>query len=190
MDKKMLRGIYKKKRDALSFDEIYRRSKVVCDKFFDTQEYKNAERIFTYINIKSEFAASIVAERAFSDGKEVFVPVMTGVPHEMVFVRIKELSELKENKRGILEPKLDFKKVLPSNEKTIIIVPALAFDKRGFRLGYGGGFYDKYLSENKSLKNIGLAFDFQIADELLCDENDVAVDMIITEKRRIFNGFE
>jgi len=185
-DKKVLRKIFSQKRNALSCDEIYARSVKICNVFFNMKLYKDAEKIFTYINYKSEFAASIIAKKALEDGKRVCVPVMSGKVREMFFVEIKSFDELSKNKLGILEPKLDFIKVLKSDFETAVIVPALAFSKNGYRLGYGGGFYDKYLSENDSFFNIGFAFDFQISDEIFNDEFDVPVDIILSESEKIF----
>ena len=139
-DKKTLRKIFMEKRNQLSFDEIHKKSLTICEKFFQTDFYKNSDFIFTYVNYNSEFETSIIIKKAFNDGKRVAVPVMSGNAHEMFFVEIKSFSELSKNKFGILEPELDFEKVLLPNSKTIIIIPALVFDKRGYRIGYGGGF--------------------------------------------------
>ena len=186
MDKKELRKVFSEKRDSLSKKEIYEKSLIICNRFFDMDFYKNSSKIFTYINYKSEFVSSIIAEKALSDGKVVAVPVMSGKKCEMFFVEIKSLAELLKNKYGILEPALDFNKVLRPDLETIIVVPALAFDINGFRLGYGGGFYDKYLSENNSFLNAGLVFDFQIADEIIHNKYDVSVDLILSENREMY----
>ena len=183
-DKKTLRKLFSQKRDALSYDEIYKRSLKICDIFFDMEVYKDAKKIFTYINYKSEFVTSIIVKKALKDGKRVCVPVMSG-KREMFFVEIKSLDELSKNKFGIPEPRLDFNKVLKSDSETVVIVPALAFSRTGYRLGYGGGFYDKFLSENESFFNIGFAFDFQISDEMFNDEFDVPVDIILSESEKI-----
>jgi len=181
MDKKSLRKFFQKKRDSISDNEIYKRSLTICERFFDSNIYKTSQKIFTYINYKSEFVSSIIIKKAFSDKKIVAVPVISKNAHEMFFVEIKNLDELSKNKFGILEPKLVSDNILKPDLKTIIIVPALAFDKKGFRLGYGGGFYDKYLSENKSFLTIGCAFDFQIVNEIVHTELDIPVDLILSE---------
>lgn len=184
-EKKDLRKFYSNLRDSLSTEEITKRSQKMCNSFFGSALYKNSQTIFTYINYKSEFNTSIIAKKTLSDNKKLCVPVMSKKAHEMFFVQITNLNELQKNKFGILEPTLNFEKVLKPNNKTVIIVPALAFDKNGFRLGYGGGYYDKYLSENKSFANIGFSFNFQIANELIHNENDIPVDVILTENNSI-----
>ncbi len=185
MDKKSLRKIFQEKRDSLSEAEIYQRSSIICNRLFDMDVYRTSQKIFTYINYKSEFVSSIIIDRALSDKKTVAVPVMSGNAHEMFFIEIKNLNELSKNKFGILEPKLIFDKIIKPDFKTIIIVPALAFDKKGFRLGYGGGFYDKYLSENESFLTVGCAFDFQIIDEIIHNKFDIPVDLILSENTLI-----
>ncbi len=184
-EKKDLRKFYSNLRDSLSAEEITKKSQKMCNSFFGSALYKNSQTIFTYINYKSEFNTSIIAKKTLSDNKKLCVPVMSKKAHEMFFVQITNLNELQKNKFGILEPALNFEKVLKPNDKTVIIVPALAFDKNGFRLGYGGGYYDKYLSENKSFANIGFSFNFQIANELIHNENDIPVDVILTENNSI-----
>ncbi len=186
MDKKILRKIFTQKRNNVPYDEIYRRSLKVCDVFFDMKLYKDTRKLFTYVNYKSEFVTSIIVKRALNDGKIVCVPVMSGEKREMFFVEIKSFDELSKNKLGIFEPKLDFGKVLNSDFETAIVVPALAFSRNGHRLGYGGGFYDKYLSESNSFFNIGFAFDFQVSDEIFNDEFDIPVDVILSENEKIF----
>ena len=86
---------------------------------------------------------------------------------------------------GIFEPELNFSKVLKPDLRTVMIVPALVFDRNGYRLGYGGGFYDKYMSENKKSFNIGFAFDFQIVDKVIYDEYDIPVDAVLSESEYI-----
>lgn len=182
MDKKEMRKIYLKKRNSLSEEEIFEKSKKMCDIFFTADFYKRAEKVFTYINYKSEFNSSIIIERALSDGKTVCVPVMSKEKAaEMFFVEINNLDTLSLNSYGIYEPELDFSKVLKPDLKTIMIVPGLAFDKKGYRLGYGGGYYDKYIRENKDSFNIGFAFEFQLVEEVVHNEYDVSIDMIFTE---------
>lgn len=174
-----------KKRNSFSYKEIFEKSKKICDIFFSMDIYGKSEKIFTYVNYKSEFVSSIIIKKALFDGKIVCVPVMSGKKREMFFVEIKSFDDLSKNKQGILEPMLNFSKVLKPDSKTVMVIPALIFDRNGYRLGYGGGFYDQYLSKNKSSFNIGFAFDFQIIDEIVHDEYDIPVDAILSENEYI-----
>ena len=107
---------------------------------------------------------------------------MTGKPHEMVFLKIDGLDNLVENKYGILEPVFNEEDIVNSDESTFIIVPALVLDNNKNRMGYGGGFYDKYLSENRYLCSVGIAYDFQIVENVPTEENDVPLDIIVTNR--------
>ena len=87
-----------------------------------------------------------------------------------------------ENKYGILEPVFNEENIVNSNESTFIIVPALVLDNNKNRMGYGGGFYDKYLSENRYLCSVGVAYDFQIVENVPTEKNDVPLDIIVTNR--------
>lgn len=178
--KKQLRQKFR----ALRNDFKYRTEKSQCvtEKFLNTHEYKACEKLFIFLSYGSEIETRNIIQKAFEDKKTVALPYMTGKPHEMVFIKISSVSELVKNKYGIEEPVYNEENILVSDEKTVIAVPALAFDKTGYRLGYGGGYYDKYLGENKYMKSIGIAFDFQITDNIPKDKYDVKTDMVITER--------
>ena len=185
MIKKELRKKFAEERNAMPLEEIDNKSNSIVKILLGTEEYKKAKRIFTFVNANSEPITIPLIEQAWKDGKMVAVPKMTGKPHEMVFVEIKSMEELEPNKYGIREPKLTEGKVVLSDKDTIMIVPALAIDKEGYRLGYGGGYYDKYISENDSMANIGIAFSRQVIEKVPISENDMKLDMVITEKGRI-----
>ena len=103
----------------------------------------------------------------------------------MEAVKIVDLTNLKEDKYGILEPTKDIE-AMNKNELDLVIMPGLAFDTNGGRLGYGGGYYDKYLQKIAgNLSKVALAYDFQIVQEVPKEEHDIKVDYIITEKREI-----
>lgn len=185
MIKREFRKKFEEERNAMPLEEIDNKSKSIVKILLGTKEYKKAKRIFTFVNANSEPVTIPLIEQAWKDGKVVAVPKMTGKPHEMVFVEIKSMEELKPNKYGIREPELIEGKVVLSDKDTIMIVPALAIDKEGYRLGYGGGYYDKYISENDSMANIGIAFNWQIVNKVPVNENDMKLDMVVTEEGRV-----
>lgn len=181
--KSELRKKYKKLRDDFKYNRTT--SKTISDKFLNLQEYKECKSIFIFYSFGSEIYTIDIIKQALSDGKTVALPYMTKNPHEMFFIMIKDLSELVKNKIGIYEPVYNKDNIVVSDKETIIIVPGLVFSNDKYRIGYGGGYYDKYLSENKYLKSIGLAFDFQITDEIPKDKYDIQTDIIITDRRII-----
>lgn len=181
-DKKALRKEYAELRKNI-------RDKELCDKkaferLVSLDEYKRAEKVFCFVSYGSEIDTHRLIRKALEDNKRVAVPKIRQ-KHIMDFIYISSLSELEKNKYGILEPISD--EAASSDDGTIIIVPGLVFDFNKNRLGYGGGFYDKYLSENKYSKSIGLCYDIQLLTEgeLCSDKWDKALDMIVTEGREI-----
>ncbi len=154
----------------------------VSAEFFETNAYRECQSVFLFAGFGSEIDTFRLIKKALNDKKRTALPYMTGRPHEMVFIEIDSVDRLIKNKIGISEPVFDENKIAVSDSKTLIAVPGLAFDKEGGRVGYGGGYYDKYLSENEYLAAVGLCFSVQIADELPKDEHDVNVDFVVTEK--------
>lgn len=186
--KPQIRKKYKALRNE--FKDAKQASQIITDKFLNSKEYKECDAIFTFLSFGSEVETRYIIEKALSDNKLIALPYMTDKPHEMVFIKINSLCDLVKNKIGIYEPVFDDKNIVKSNDKTLIIVPGLAFDTKGYRIGYGGGYYDKYLSENEYMYSVGLAYDFQIADNIPTDEYDVNTDIIITDRRTIYENIK
>lgn len=178
-----LRKKYKALRNEFEYSK--EASKLAEQILLNSDFYKGSKSIFTFLSFGSEIDTYLIIERALKDNKVVALPYMTGKPHEMVFIKIKSLSELCKNKIGIYEPIYDEENIVVSDENTIIIVPGLVFDLKGYRIGYGGGYYDKYLSENQYMISAGFAYDFQITDNIPRDEYDVKTNIIITDRRVI-----
>lgn len=156
----------------------------VTDKFFETKYYSKADKIFTFVSYGSEIDTIPFIKRALKDSKIVAVPVMRA-EGEMIFIEIDSLSELIPNRYGIPEPEYNKYKILVSDNSTLIAVPGLAFDKEKYRIGYGGGYYDRYLSENIYMTSAGLCYEAQLTDRLPREKTDIPVDIIATEGRII-----
>lgn len=182
-EKKQLRNKYRLMRDNLSKEELILKSKAIMESLCLTEEYKACQTIFTYINTNSEIITTELIKRAWRDKKTVAVPVMTDKAHEMLFIKITDFSELRKNKYLILEPEIKENNILKADEKTLNIVPCLVFDREKYRIGYGGGYYDKFIEENKTLSNIALAMDFQLVDKVIRESFDKPLDKIITETK-------
>ena len=179
--KKELRREIIKKRDKLDCMEKAIKDKKIIEKLKDTKEYKEAKGIFVYIGFGSEINTKILIEDALKDGKEVYVPKV--IKKEMVFIKINSLENLVTSSYGILEPVGD-KSNFNVDNLGLIVMPGLAFDKQGNRLGYGGGYYDRFLSNIKDKRNkIVLAYNLQIVDNIEAEEHDIKVDYIITNSR-------
>ncbi|MDD5162754.1 MAG: 5-formyltetrahydrofolate cyclo-ligase [Candidatus ainarchaeum sp.] len=182
--KKLLRLQNLQKRNSLSQKEIIEKSFAIKERLFSLQEFKKSEKILFYVGIKSEARTSEMIGEALGLGKTVAVPLCDFEKKEMRAVQINSLDCLEEKKFGLLEPKTG--KKIPVQEIDLIIVPGTAFDLKCERLGYGGGFFDRFLKKTKkSAKKIGLAFECNIEKKIPSTSRDVKMDKIITEKRII-----
>lgn len=177
MTKQEIRQNIKIKRVQMSEDSHREMSSKVLTKLFSLEEYVASNTMYVYVDTQGEVGTKNLILQAFDQGKEVAVPkIEDGV---MNFYEISSLDDLAPGYFGILEPEV---KRIPRTPD-IVIVPGVAFSKSKERLGYGGGFYDRFLKDN--VTKVALAFEFQILDELPVEEHDIKMDMIITEKRII-----
>ena len=140
--------------------------------------FPTAESFLFFYPIKGEPDLLPLASELLDSGKRVLFPKVDG--GEILPVEVSSLKELLPGKFGIPEPPLDYGRVLRSPD--VVFVPGLAFDIYGFRIGYGGGFYDRFLARVSPLAKIGVCFGFQLFSELPHDPFDIPVDYITTEK--------
>lgn len=175
-----------KKRDELDKEAKKIMDDEIIKKLINSEEYKKARGIFTYIGFASEIDTKIIIEDALRLGKEVYVPKIFN--KEMILIRIDSLENLVKSSYGILEP-IGEENDFDVNKLDLIIMPGVAFDEEFNRLGYGAGYYDKFLDRNDlKCSKIALAYEFQVLDKLEVEEHDKKVDQIITEKRRVINN--
>ena len=166
------------KRAALEQAEVDGASAEICKKILLLQEVMQADTVGIYISIKNEVMAELLLDSLLAFGKKVFVPVLEG--EEMKFALLNSLEGLATGKHGVPEPE---KKVFAKGgEINVFIVPGAAFDVKGYRLGWGKGNYDRFLSKQNAVK-IGVAYDFQIVDSLPAEKHDVKMDFVVTEKQ-------
>jgi 5-formyltetrahydrofolate cyclo-ligase len=178
MDKKQLREYVLNKRAALSPEEVRAKSNVICSKLAELPEFKNAQRMAFYVSIRNEvFTHSLIKE--LLEKKQIVVPVYGS---EAVLSKLEDWSDLAEGSFGILEPKKILAVTLAEIE--VLIVPGIAFDINGNRIGYGKGFYDQLLRKTNG-EVIALAYDEQVLESVPKEGHDVRVHKIITEKRII-----
>ncbi|WP_460295457.1 5-formyltetrahydrofolate cyclo-ligase [Clostridium sardiniense] len=172
-----------KQRDELDITVKEAMDNNIIEKLMMNETYKSARGIFIYIGFGSEINTKIIIREALNSGKEVYVPKV--IKKDMILIKIDSLENLVTSSYGILEPIGD-KSDLDVNKLELIVMPGVAFDKSGNRLGYGGGYYDKFLEQNKiECKKIALSYDFQVLEKLEVEEHDIKVDLIITENQVI-----
>ena len=170
--KKQMRKKYAAIRDSLKL-EAENKSRLIAKNLFATDEYINCDTILTYLNMRSEVITTEIIKDALNNGKKVGLPYILDMTNGiMAFIQVDEPEEPVHNEEKILTPGIN----------TIILVPGLAFSKDGYRVGYGGGFYDRLLFKKTHLASIGLCFEAQLAADIPTNEFDMKVDYIITEK--------
>lgn len=196
--KKGLRKEIIEKRDLLTPDEIQEKSTLIKNQLFNMKEYIESESIFCFLSFGSEVITDDIILDALKT-KKVFVPFVDKDEDLMYPIEIKSLDEFRINKFGIREPKgkgrfhLDrvvsrpvlVDRVTRKETSPLTLVPGVAFDRKGYRIGYGKGYYDRFFHTFPVKSKIALAFGLQVIDSVPFDEHDVPVDMILTENELI-----
>jgi len=192
MGKNEIRKRMLDRRRQLTENRIEEDSRRAETRFCEMEEFRRADQVFAYMSVNGEIGTRHIIRQAFKDGKEVYLPKVVG-KHEMEFYRIFSEADVTEGKFGILEPCSDEMVDWKKEKASVMIVPGVAFDKRGNRIGYGAGFYDRYLEKvlkgSPELLLTALAYEFQIVEYVPSEEFDRKMDRIVTPERCI-NTFE
>ena len=175
--KQEMRKIVRGYRQSLSNEEAAIKSITILNKLFETEQYKQAECVYCYIDFRNEVKTMPLIRKAIKDGKRVAAPRISG--ESMEFYYITDHSDLEEGSYGIMEPSMS----CPLAEETdaMLVMPGVAFDRENHRIGYGGGFYDRYLERENTHFKIALAYDFQIFEHVPYEEHDICPDMVLSE---------
>ncbi|KXG78429.1 5-formyltetrahydrofolate cyclo-ligase [Fervidicola ferrireducens] len=178
--KKKLRYDYLEKRLSLSEKEVMEKSEKIMSHLFELEDFKKAGLVMFYVDCRNEVMTKKAIEKALAMGKRVAVP-KTVKGEGLLAIEIKSTDELACGTFGILEPVNN--SIVNPFEIDLVLVPGIAFDRRGYRLGYGAGYYDMFLPRlRKGVKKIGLAFEMQLADCIPAEAHDVRMDAVLTEK--------
>ena len=188
--KKDLRKEILAKRNALSQQERIAKSEQIASKVIAMKAFAQSEVVLLYAPIKSEVDTQGIFLEAKRLGKEIYYPRVLG--EQMEFYRIEEDTEYDTSAYGIREPKPESAKAyVPDKDDTVLVVmPGAVFDRDGNRIGYGGGYYDKYLQKlgavvsNEKICKLAVAYECQMvaSGRIVCEPHDVKVDYVITEK--------
>jgi 5-formyltetrahydrofolate cyclo-ligase len=181
IDKKYYRDLIKTKREAEDFLEKKRKDKVIFQKLLKDDKYERADKLFIYVSLASEIDTHNVIKAALLENKKVYVPKVISRSLGMVAVKINSLEELRKNNMGILEP-IEALKIISKEDIDLAIIPGLAFDVNGNRIGYGGGYYDRFFQGIKVPFMSALAYEYQVFPQIAQDAFDIKIDKIITEK--------
>lgn len=161
--------------------ERARKSELIKKEVFVTKEYEKAKAVFCYVSTKYEVGTWKLIEETLRNKREVTVPVITSYKNrDMIASKVTNMESLKKNKWGIHQPNRENLNPVGKNSLDLILVPGLAFDKEGNRLGRGKGFFDKFLTGLKNIPVFGLAFSFQLLNSLPTNDFDISVTKVIS----------
>ena len=182
MDKNEVRQLIKAYRQKLTDEDVKIQSRLIIDRLKKSDIYKTSENVFLYMSYNREVDTYMLLSQCFMDGKKVYAPKVLSKT-DMEFYCIQNEHDLVSGYMGIMEPSDSCEK---SNTRDgLFIMPGLAFDYDFHRIGYGGGFYDRYLSTDNTFIKAALAFDFQLLESIPYEEHDLKPDYIITQTQFI-----
>lgn len=176
----MLRKHYKEMREKMTAQ--YKRSLdiEIASRFLCTREYMLADTLLVYVSRDTEVDTKGIIHAAFANGKNVAVPKCEG-KGIMNFYLLSSMDDLLSGYSGILEPDVSRCKMLTEFENSICIVPGLSFDPEGYRIGFGGGYYDRFLKSYKGI-SAGLCYGSFVKWDLPREEHDVPVELLVTDR--------
>lgn len=187
MDKKSIRNTIRKELLKMSVKQHTQKSLMIHNKLINTIDIKEAKTIAVTISNFPEVNTKPLIEALWKIGKRVAVPRCIPKTKEMHFYIIENFEQLENVYMDLYEPIIEQTVYIKKSDIDVLIAPGIAFDNKGFRIGYGGGYYDRYLTDYKK-KTISLAFELQIVDKIPINEYDLSICTIITEERFINCG--
>lgn len=175
MNKQQLRQAIRQRKRAMTQEEIEDRSRSLCEKFLKSDGYRRCTCLYGYLPYNQEVRTWPILQQALADGKQVAVPKVYG--DEMKFIYLTDLTQVAAGYAGIPEPIADGP--VAEQQDALVLMPGLAFDPQGHRIGYGGGFYDKFLAAEPNHPTLALCYDFQMLPALETEEHDIPVDYVL-----------
>ena len=179
--KQELRNRFLAQRRQLDEKTLALKGRQIAQHLFSLPAFKNAKTIASFVDFEKEPPTRLIIQKALEEGKTVGIPHMLS-QQELGFFTIQSLHELVPTKKGNLEPPLT-NQMLEAIQIQAILVPGIVFDEKGFRLGFGKGFFDRALPSLKQAAKIGLAFEEFVVPVLPHESHDVALDFLVTEKK-------
>lgn len=183
MDKKSFRKLIIQKRNEMSILEKNSLSNQVIERLVNTKEYNKAKNIFVFVSTEDEIFTHDFIKNSIKLGKNIYIPFVDSGKKLMYASKLESFDDLEIGFYDILslpESKLD---IVNPEKLDLVIVPGLVFGKNFYRIGYGGGYYDKYLSNpNITAVKIGICYEFQVFEKVDYNNYDIPVEIIITEK--------
>ena len=157
-------------------EDVCSRSETLCRLVLQTDAYVQAKTIYGYLPFNQEVDLTSLLQQALADGKQVALPKCRG--REMDFILVSDLSRVQSSRFGAPEPIDDAP--IAHDRTALVIMPGLVFDRNGNRVGYGGGYYDRFLAKEPDHPSIGLCFDFQFLEQLEPGPLDIPADIVFS----------
>lgn len=177
-EKRLIRKQVFAARKQYSDGEIEAWSRQITDLVTKTSEFSTARQIMAYADYNHEVITRYIIEEAWKQGKETAVPKVVG--KDMLFYRLTDFSQLEPGYFGIQEP---VQGETVEWEDALMIMPGVAFDPQNHRVGYGGGFYDRFLEKHPHIFRLAVAFDFQMFEQVPTESTDICPQMIVTQSK-------
>lgn len=168
-------------RRALTPEYIQERSHMIEEKIIQHSRYQQAQVLLCYISTQGEVCMKELIQHAWKSGKIVAVPRVSG--RDMEFYEISSLDELENGTYGIMEPIRTCSRAEYNEKDSVMVIPGIAFDYEGNRIGYGGGYYDRYLSSRRGIYKFAPAFSMQIVPRIWNESHDMRVDCLVSEEK-------
>jgi 5-formyltetrahydrofolate cyclo-ligase len=181
-DKKEIRKRILKIRNAMPPEEIAEKSSRIVERLTKLHDIHGASTIMVFLNFGSEVETDGFISWGWEMQKRIIVPLCRPTEREMMPCILADFSDLEKGSYGIREPKSESAVVVPLEEIDAVLIPAVAFDRHGRRVGYGGGYYDRFLPRVPRAARIGVVFACQIVPEVRSDEHDIPAQRIVTER--------
>jgi 5-formyltetrahydrofolate cyclo-ligase len=181
--KKLIRTSILEKRNSLTPQQIKEAEQLIINNLMKLNEFIQSQNIFCYLSFRSEVPTKGIIAHCQQQGKNLYIPLCVNETKEMILSLYDHEVKLAASNYGVQEPTKETIKIANREILDIAIMPGAVFDTRGYRIGYGAGYYDKFFAHtNKKIYKIALAFSFQIIDEVPADDFDIPVDCIVTEQ--------
>ena len=180
-EKRLIRKQIFAARKTYTDQQIEEMSKKITERLETLSEFQNAQRILAYADYNHEVMTGFIIEAAWKAGKEVAVPKVVG--KDMIFYKLTDFSQLEPGYFGIPEPASG---VIVEWSDALMIMPGVAFDRENHRVGYGGGFYDRYLEKHPQLERVAVAFSFQMLPEVPTEPTDICPQIVVTEEETCY----
>lgn len=169
-------------RSAMEQDTVKLYSKAICDFIIESDAYKMAADICLYMPIRNEVDVTLMLDTAWKDGKKIWLPrIIDGLMEFYYYDKSTEL--VADDRYHIPEPQSDRR--LAPGDRTLVVMPGAVFSVHKDRIGYGGGYYDRYLSKYPMCNTIAVCYNFQIVDDIQAELHDIKPDVIVSEAGQI-----